>query len=268
MINQDNSYKDDLLSTTWIGEVVDIEDPLFIGRVKIKVYGKFDTIPTEDIPWAYPGNNNTGSSPSGGGFFSVPKLGSVVSVKFDNGNIYHPEYFFNQKISDEVKTEIEGSYPNAHVIVFDTVTEGSLKIFFTEQKGLMLDYKETQINVKPDKSIDIHTASGKSKIELLDDGTLNVTHDNNINITSNKTVNITATNDVIVKCKTADIKASTKAIVDSPKIELGKGATENVIKGKIFKDIFDNHIHPTPAGPSSKPTTSASPSLSNVSTTK
>jgi hypothetical protein len=268
MINQDEAYKDNLLSTTWLGEVVDIEDPLKIGRVKINVYGKFDEIPTEDIPWAYPGNNNTGGSATGGGFFSVPKKGAVVSVKFDQGNIYHPEYFFNQKISDDVKTEIEGSYPNAHVIIYDTVTDGKLKIFFTEKKGLMLDYKETQINIKPDKSIDMHTASGKSKIELLDDGTLNVTHDNNINIKSNKTINITATNDVIVKCKTADITASTKAIVDSPKIELGRGATENVIKGKIFKEIFNNHIHPTPAGPSDKPTTPMDPSLSSVSTTK
>jgi hypothetical protein len=153
------SYKDDLLNTTWLGEVVDINDPQKIGRIKIKVYGKFDSLETESIPWAYPGNNNTGGSKSGGGFHSVPKLGSIVSVKFDNGNIYHPEYFFNQKISDEAKEEISGSYENSHVIIYDTVTEGSLKIFFTEQKGLMLDYKGTQINIKPDKNIDITTTT-------------------------------------------------------------------------------------------------------------
>jgi hypothetical protein len=261
MINQDNAYKDDLLSTTWLGEVVNIEDPLKVGRVKINVFGKFDTIPTEDIPWAYPGNNLTAGSASGGGFFSVPKLGSVVSVKFDQGNIYHPEYFFNQKISDEVKAEIEGSYPNAHVIVFDTVTEGALKIFFTEQKGLMLDYKETQINIKPDKSIDIHTASGKSKVELLDDGTLNVTHDNNINIKSNKTVNITATNDVIVKCK--------KLMVDhSNAIELGSGSLEKMLLGESFQKLFNSHQHignmGAPTSPPIKPSTAAELTKKNV----
>ena len=236
MINQDNSVTDDLLSTTWIGEVVDIEDPLFMGRVKIKVYGKFDTIPTEDIPWAYPGNNNSGGSPSGGGYFSVPKLGSVVSVKFDNGNIYHPEYFFNQKISDEVKSEIEGSYPNAHVIVFDTVTEGSLKIFFTEQKGLMLDYKETQINVKPDKSIDIHTASGKSKIELLDDGKLNITNATDITVKCDTKISITSANETTIKCD--------KLIIDhASTIELGKGATEKVVLGNKFMTLFNSHTH-------------------------
>ena len=152
-----NAYKDNLDGTTWLGEVVDIADPLKIGRVKVKVFGKFDQIPTEDIPWAYPGNNSTGSSATGGGFFSVPKLKSMVSVKFDNGNLYHPEYFFTQKISDEVKAEIENSYDNAHIIIYDTVTEGKLKIFFTEEKGLMIDYKETQINIKPDKTVNITT---------------------------------------------------------------------------------------------------------------
>jgi hypothetical protein len=155
-----NSYKDNLDGTVWLGEVVDIADPLKVGRVKVKVFGKFDQIPTEDIPWAYPGNNITGGSPSGGSFFSVPKLNSIVSVKFDQGNLYHPEYFFNQKISDEVKTEIENSYENAHIIIYDTVTEGKLKIFFTQEKGLMLDYKENQINIKPDNNIVIKTKEG------------------------------------------------------------------------------------------------------------
>ena len=152
-----NAYKDNLDGTAWLGEVVDIADPLKIGRVKVKVFGKFDQIPTEDIPWAYPGNNSTGSSATGGGFFSVPKLKSIVSIKFDQGNLYHPEYFFNQQISDEVKAEIENSYDNAHIIIYDTVTEGKLKIFFTEEKGLMIDYKETQINIKPDKTVNIIT---------------------------------------------------------------------------------------------------------------
>jgi len=148
-----NYWKDDLDSTSWIGEVVDIADPLKEGRVKVKVYGKFDQIPTEHIPWAYPANNMTAGSATGGGFFSVPKLKSLVAVRFDNGNIYHPEYTFQQKISAEVKSEIENSYDNAHIIIYDTVTEGKLKIFFTEEKGVMIDYKESQINIKPDKSI-------------------------------------------------------------------------------------------------------------------
>ena len=160
----------------------------------------------------------------------------LLTGKFDQGNIYHPEYFFNQKISDDVKTEIEGSYPNAHVIIYDTVTDGKLKIFFTEKKGLMLDYKETQINIKPDKSIDIHTASGKSKIELLDDGKLNVTHASDITIKCDTKISITSKNETTIKCD--------KLIIDhASTIELGKGATEKVVLGNKFMTLFNSHTH-------------------------
>lgn len=268
MINDNNAYEDDLLATSWLGEVMDVEDPQKMGRIKVKVFGKLDDIPTEDIPWAHPGNNHTGGSDTGGGFYSVPKVGSLVSIKFDCGNLAHPEYFFLQNISDQLRDEIKDSYTNAHSLIYDTITEGFLKVYFTEQKGLMLDYKNSQINIRPDKSIIIQNASRKGIVEMIDDGTMNITQANNINIISKATINITATADIIAKCVNADITASTKAIVDSPKIELGRGATESVIKGNIFADIFDAHIHPTPAGPSSKPTTSAKPSLSKVSTTK
>jgi hypothetical protein len=214
-----NLVNDNLDITPWLGEVVDIEDPLKIGRIRIKVFGKFDEIPTEDIPWAYPANNVTAGSDSGGGFFSVPKLGSIVSVRFDNGNLYHPEYYYVQKISNEVKAEIENSYTNSHVVIYDTVTEGSLKIFFTEEKGLVLNYKDTKINVKPDNSLFIDNPNGDS-IELKNDG------------------NIT-----IITSKKATVKSPAVVIDAADTIELGKGATEKVVLGDSFLKLFNAHTH-------------------------
>lgn len=270
-----NVYKDNLDGTVWLGEVVDIEDPLFLGRIKVKVYGKFDLIPTEDIPWAYPATNISGGSSSGGGFFSVPKLNSIVSVRFDQGNLYHPEYYFIQKISDEARAEIENSYENAHIIIYDTTTEGSLKIFFTEEKGLMFDYQETQINIKPDKSVLIQTASGDSKIEILDDGKINIIQADEINITSDADIivncentNITSNSNVNIECINATISASAKAVVDAPAIELGEGAAEAVIKGNTFATIFNTHTHLTPVGPSSPPIAPMDSSLSQTVKTK
>ena len=240
--------KDDLRNTSWLGEVVDIEDPQKIGRVKVKVFGKFDELENDAIPWAYPGNNISAGSADGGSFFSVPKKGSIVSIKFDNGNIYYPEYFFNQHLSQDARKEIENSYENAHIIVYDTVTEGALKIFFTEEKGLMIDYKKSQINIKPDKSIDVHTASGKSKIELLDDGKLNVTHASDITIKCDTKISITSTNETTIKCD--------KLIIDhASTIELGKGATEHVVLGDKFMTLFNKHTHIGNLGaPTSPPT--------------
>tara|TARA_B110000503_G_scaffold143402_1_gene244661 strand:- start:3493 stop:4260 length:768 start_codon:yes stop_codon:yes gene_type:complete len=254
MIDRSNAYKSDL-HNTFLGEVMEVEDPLFKGRIKVKVFGKFDDIPLEDLPWSHPGMNSTGGSDSGGGFFSVPKVGSIVSIKFDQGNIYHPEYFFHQEISDEVKTEIEASYPNAHVLVYDTVTEGSLKIFFTEAKGLMLDYKESQINIKPDKSIIIQNASGDGILEMLDDGTMNITQANMINITTDADINVVCQNLIV------DHAAS---------VELGAGATEHLVLGEKMMALFNAHQHignlGAPTSPPTKPMTPSELSQKEVKT--
>jgi hypothetical protein len=268
MIDSKNAYQDDLLATTWLGEVVDVEDPQKVGRIKVKVYGKFDDLKTEDIPWAYPGNNHIGSSPSGGGFFSVPKKGSIVSVKFDMGNIYHPEYFFLQKISDDVKTEVGADYPTndntktTHVILYDTADAKNLvKVYYTTTKGLMLDFLETQINIKPDKSIDIHTASKNSKILIEDDGKLTVYHKGAIKIDCDDKADITVKNEVNLKCKSL--------IVDhASSIELGKGATEKVILGNKFMTLFNSHTHignlGAPTSPPIAPMTPGELSQKNV----
>jgi hypothetical protein len=237
--------KDDLRNTSWLGEVVDIEDPQKIGRIKVKVFGKFDELENDAIPWAYPGTNISAGSADGGSFFSVPKKGSIVSIKFDNGNIYYPEYFFNQHLSQDARKEIENSYTNAHIIVYDTVTEGALKIFFTEEKGLMIDYKKSQINIKPDKSIVIQNASGKGKVEMLDDG--------NMNITQAETIT--------AKCK--------KLVVNhSDAIELGDGKLEKMLLGETFQKWFNDHQHignmGAPTSPPMKPSIPAHLSQKNV----
>ena len=62
---------DDLKTMNWLGEVMENNDSEKLGRIKVKVYGKFDLLETEAIPWAYPSNHITGGSASGSGFFSV-----------------------------------------------------------------------------------------------------------------------------------------------------------------------------------------------------
>ena len=131
----DNLFSDDLKNANWIGKVIDNSDPDFEGKIKVKVFGKFDDMADEDIPWARPLNMITGGSASGAGFHSVPKVDSVVGVRFDNGDIHEPEYYYIQHPSEELKAEIHGSYANAHSLIYDTITEGAVKIFFTEEKG-------------------------------------------------------------------------------------------------------------------------------------
>ena len=91
----------------WIGEVVDNADPLKNGRCKIKVYGRFDNIPKDSIPWASPMNRLLG------GQHTIPSIGDIVEVTFDNDNIYMPLYTSqvnqNKNLKDKVINKEEDS---------------------------------------------------------------------------------------------------------------------------------------------------------------
>lgn len=294
-ISSKDLKRDDLKNTQWVGRVEDNDDNLFEGRCKIRVFGKMDQridsddpnsefiLPTAALPWARPSLTMFGGSDTGSGGFSIPKIGSIVRVTFDNGSYYSPVYHGLLYPSDELKQEIENSYQNSHVLIYDTAfglikdgeeynnqREGeSIKVFFTEQKGLMLDYTTsigpTKINIKPDNSIEVINANGDS-IVMLNDGNITFTHSAKFIINSVDNTEINCKN-AIIKSEIADITASSSAVIDSPKIELGRNAIESVIKGDAFAKIFDNHIHPTPAGPSSKPVQSMKPSLSKITKT-
>jgi hypothetical protein len=253
-----NFNADDLRSTQWVGIVENTIDDIFEGRCKIRVYGKMDErvdsedpesaykIPTPALPWARPHQLMYGGSSTGSGKFEIPKLGSIVRMTFDNGNFYQPIYHENIYPSDETKAEIEASYQNSHVLIYDTAfgltggengaevtndREGEhVKVFFTEEKGLMMDYTTstgpTTINIKPDNSVEIINTNGDT-IVMLNDGNITFTH----------------SAQVTINCEDAIINCNNTIINHSSSIELGEGASEKVVLGNKFMALFNSHTH-------------------------
>ena len=283
---------DSLRGTQWVGVVEDTEDELFEGRVRLRVFGKMDqrvdpedpesdyVMPTAALPWARPSVASSGGSNSGSGTFSVPKIGTIVRVTFDNGNYYSPVYHESLYPSDELKAEIEASYQNSHVLIYDTAfgltgggneevtneREGeSIKVFFTEEKGLMMDYTTTEgpttVNIKPDNSVEIINANGDS-IVMLNDGNITFTH-------SAKFI-INSTDNTEINCKDAIINCENTIINHSSSIELGQGATEKLVLGDSFMKLFNQHTHVgnlgAPTSPPMVPMTPAQLSQKQVKT--
>jgi len=124
---------DNLRDTHWLGEVIDNVDPLKLGRCKVKVLGKFDNLPDESIPWATPMNRNAVGS------HHVPRIGDIVSARFDNGNLYHPEYWFHIDQNEDLKTDIlegAGNAENVISLVYDA--ERNVRIYHSEEDGLII----------------------------------------------------------------------------------------------------------------------------------
>lgn len=170
---QDGLFEEKLLDNHWLGEVMDNKDPLKLGRCKIKVFEKFDEIKTEDLPWAMPicSSDFAGGSSQGFGSFSYPRIGSIVRVRFDAGDIYHPEYFLVENMNEKMKSTIEGSYENSQVLRFDE--DEDLQIYYTKEKGLLVYHKGSFINIDKSKNILIEHNGGPSKVTLKE-GTINI----------------------------------------------------------------------------------------------
>jgi hypothetical protein len=151
---QQELFEDDLKSTAWIGEVVDNEDPTFNGRVRVKVKGKFDKFENDDIPWATPDTYFSGGSSSGAGNYDVPKVGAILGIIFDNGNIYNPRYFKIQHVSQELIDEVISVSDTPYTVKalwYDT--DINLKTYFNEADGISISYKDSIINMRDDNTI-------------------------------------------------------------------------------------------------------------------
>lgn len=180
---------------TYVGIVEDIKDDRKEGRCKVRVFGLHEGIPTEDIPYAYPQQKSVYFGGKGGaGSISIPKIGSIVAVKFNNGNEYSPEYYGIHELEEGVKKELnkEGEYAGTHIMLFDGDEE--LKIWFTLNKGLTIQLKGSRINIGQDRAITIEHADTSSSIELRG-GEINITSNSTINMTSGSEIEATS-NDV------------------------------------------------------------------------
>lgn len=153
----------DLKSNIYIGIIVDNNDPDKMGRCKIRVKNIYDKIPDEDLPWASPWKDLNGNS------FILPEKGKVVSVVFDNGNKYKPEYIYanhyNANLEQKLK-DLEGDdYMSMRAVVFDHKTQ----IYSNDSEGLKIDYKLSNININGNGNINMNLRDSNSRLMLGSD---------------------------------------------------------------------------------------------------
>lgn len=207
---------DNLRETHWIGEVVDNADPKNWGRCRVKVYGKFDNLPNDAIPWATPMNRDFV------GTHHTPNVGTVVAVRFDNGNLYHPEYWFQIDQSKALKKDIldkSGKAHNVVSLVYDEVR--NVRIYHSPEDGLVIS-RGTGAKERPLIQIDekgFIKISTKDKI-FLDSGNI--------------------------------FLSNTGEGSENESEPAVRGVSLEKWLNKLLDD-YKAHIHPTPTGPSGPP---------------
>lgn len=184
MNHEINTRNEDYIDKSFMGVVEDANDPRREGRCKIRVFGIHDDIEVEDLPWAYPAQKSVFFGKDGkAGSLSVPKKKSAIVVRFNNGNLYSPEYYSIHELEDTAREELEtdGEYMGSHILLFDGDEE--LKIWFTVNKGITMQLKGSRINIRQDRGIEIEHSGTSSSIELSG-GDINIQSQSTINLTS------------------------------------------------------------------------------------
>lgn len=183
-----NFLTKNLHDNDWIAIVINNEDPLFSGRCQIRVFRLMDDIDAENLPWAVP-INSTIFGGDGAGSLSVPKVGQIVRVQFNNGDIYAPEYTTIQNIDTQLIEEIKDDYDGTHVILYDPDEE--LNVIYQRERGFEIYYKESFMQISPDSMITIQHANQESLIQLEGDK-CNIVTKNEVNISAAAKVDVTA----------------------------------------------------------------------------
>ena len=129
---------------TYIGPVVDNNDPQKMGRVKIRVMDVFEDLKDVDIPWASPWKDLNGNQ------FNIPDKGKVVTVIFENGNKNNPEYIssdhYNENLENKLKQLSNSDYTSMKSLLYDHKTQ----VYVNDSEGLKIDHKFNNINIKED----------------------------------------------------------------------------------------------------------------------
>jgi len=74
----------------FVGQVVDVNDPQKLGRVKVMVPELWTGLPTDHLPWVTIERHVHQGATQGAGYYGIPQVNTHVYVKFDNNDEHSP----------------------------------------------------------------------------------------------------------------------------------------------------------------------------------
>lgn len=126
--------------------IVDINDPLKSGRLKVQHPGLFGK---DTSDWCYPSGMFAGKDKC---LFSLPSVGDIVWLSFKNGNLQYPVWGYGLWAKDELPSEATEDYTNIDI--------------WKTKSGLILQFDNTKETIKLIHPNGLEIEVNKDKIQL------------------------------------------------------------------------------------------------------
>tara|TARA_B110000879_G_C11155896_1_gene506861 strand:+ start:1392 stop:1952 length:561 start_codon:yes stop_codon:yes gene_type:complete len=157
-------------SRWFLGSVVDVKDPMELGRVKVKVFGVYDDIDDDNLPWAQIVVPITQGIHEGKGQNLGILVGTQVFGMFLDGKSSQlPMVIGTVPKEGDTNSKATANYPlnkvyeteTGHFKEYDDSGTGRIKEY--HQKGTYYEMKEDGIHIYGDTKVTIH---GKSEVQV------------------------------------------------------------------------------------------------------
>lgn len=237
---------------SYLGKVIYNEDPTFSGRCKVRVFGLFDDLPDQNVPWFVPIHSAVFST-EGAGSISIPKVGDIVRVDFSNNDFYSGEYRAIQNLDPGLIDEIKDDYQGTHVLLYDS--DKDLIVIYQPKTGYKMYLNGSVIKIDADGMIQLKHKNDSNVVEVTNDeinivsgnsslinistsGTVNI-KGGTVNINSNN-VNIGSSNAPYSAVKGEMLVAALRSICAELPTKYPMGASMNAMRD--FKEILSNQV--------------------------
>ena len=152
---------EELKGVIFVGFIEDNKDPKKMGRCKIRVPSVFTSaIPTEDIPWAIPYKDLNGNQ------FNAPEVGKVVSVIFNNGDKYKPEFIYAEHYNINLENKLKALSDDDYLSFKSIHLDQSTQIYRSKSEGLRIDHEYSNINLDSNGNINHNLRDNNSKVNI------------------------------------------------------------------------------------------------------
>jgi hypothetical protein len=215
---EDFKNRRDNLAVPHKGRVVSNIDPLKLGRIKVRIKGLLEETTTAKLPYISCKNpSNFGGKPDSSGF-SVPEVGSEVTVEFPFSDIYAGFYTgYWQSALTRQNLLFDDDYPESYGFTDSQIqwwrtnkAQNESEFFNEQQEGLFKLENDGSVvlNIKKDFNINV---DGNFNLQVGGTTIILGSDDIRIKADGTKDIYLEGTKDVLVK---AGANVKTEAVTD------------------------------------------------------